>query len=118
MATYKKQCPAEATISSKRVDGALVLEVTRLANRHQNHQADVTGFSLLPVQRTKIIKKNENLLKNQLAVKGNKKLIQAQLNESSEASLVTLKDIHNFNSKLQDNKLNDVQVFFGDLNSI
>lgn len=117
-ATYKKQCPAEAMISSKKVNGELVLEITKLVNRHQNHRADVTEFSLLPVRRAKVIKKNENLLKNVLAVKGNKKLIQAQLNESSESSIVTLKDIHNFNSKLQDDKLNDVQKFFSDLNSI
>lgn len=78
--TYKNHCPANIKVKVNTVNGQRVLQIVELNNNHENHNADSGEFSMLPNQRHKLMVANEELVKQTTEVKGNKRIIQSQLN--------------------------------------
>lgn len=113
--TYKNHCPASFKVKAVTVNGRKVLQIAELNNNHENHNANSEEFAMLPNQRHKVIVENAELVKQTTDVKGNKRIIQAELNAKSDTGVVTLKDIHNYVTKNKVFDRNTVNGFIDEL---
>lgn len=113
--TYKNHCPANFKVKAVTENNRKVLEIAEFNNNHENHNADNEEFAMLPNQRHKVIVQNAEMIKQTTDVKGNKRIIQAELNAKSEKGVVTLKDIHNYVTKNKVFDRNTVNGFIDEL---
>lgn len=116
--TYKNHCPANFKVKAVTANDRKLLEITEINNNHENHNADSEEFAMLPNQRHKVIVANAEMIKQTTDVKGNKRIIQAELNAKSESGVVTLKDIHNYVTKHKVFDRNTVNGFIDELQSM
>lgn len=117
-ATFKKNCPAKINVNTVVENERCFIIITNLVSDHQYHKCDSTEFGLLPSQRRKVIEKNADYVKEVLAVDGDKKLIQNQLNERNENVVIVTKDIHNFEARLSTKRCQSVDDFISELSNM
>lgn len=116
--SYKKSCPAKIVVKCVREENEYFLDIKAFHDVHANHNPSVNEHAVLPENRGMVLKENEEYLDSVIPVKGNKKLIQSQLNEKAGPSVVTLKDIHNYAAKKQEKKSSSIEEFIKDLHNI
>lgn len=88
--TYRENCPAIINVNFCRKGG--YLRVTKIVEQH-SHELTGDAFKTLPKQR-RLSEAETKYVREMNSVKGNAKLMQAQLN-SDERRSILLRDIHN-----------------------
>lgn len=98
--TFKQGCPFYMLVNQKRVDGGLVLEISKMNSDH-NHARSADLFVHMPEQRIAVIEQTKEYIYNALDAKANYRALHKQVNATNTSKgIVTLKDLYNVKAKL------------------
>lgn len=99
--SYRDQCPAKIKIAFDRIKEKLT--VVAIKDEH-NHVCSAKIFGTMPKQR-RLVGEKKKYVEEALKLKANTRLVQHEVKKTFGDS-ITLRDIHNYKSKLNSNEMN------------
>ncbi|XP_065320617.1 uncharacterized protein LOC135928176 [Gordionus sp. m RMFG-2023] len=106
---FARSVPLNLHYTLKHKDTGHYLEIVTMVDEHCNHDLNSITFQSLPKQRMLSVEERQ-IVENSLKLKANKLKIQESLLKMGKK--MTLKDIHNVQTKINKTKTNDLASIF------